>query len=117
MACVLERISARQAEADEETVGVDVGERAQLAEILAASIIPDRELELDASVVLRHVFSWGEHSRLVQGGEGLIQPGHNERGLADAVVAHESQLYVVLLLYLIDWRFCLYHFVIITLKI
>ena len=89
LACVLERISARQAEADEEAVGVDVGERAQSAEILAASIIPDPELELDALVVLRHIFSRGKHSRLAQDGEGFVQPGHNERGLADAVVAHE----------------------------
>ena len=69
--------------------------------------VPDLKLDFAALVVFRSIVCV-EHSRLVQAREDFLRPCHDDGGLADGGVAHEHQLHVVLLV-LIDSRFCLYH--------
>ena len=59
--------------------------------------VPDLQLHFAALVVLCSIVGIKD-SGLVQGGEGLLCPRHDDGGLTHGGVAHEDQLHVVLLI-------------------
>ena len=100
LAGVLKRVALHQTETDDETVCVCVSNRAETTQIFVTSCVPNLKLHFTALVALRSVVRV-EHCRLVQRGERLLSPRHDDRGLADGSISDKDQLHVVLLV-LID---------------
>ena len=106
-ACVFKGVALHEREADDETVGVGVSNWAETTQVLVTSGVPDLQLDFTTLVVLGSIVGV-KHGWLIQGGEGLLCPCHDNGGLADSGITDKYELHVVLLV-LINQGFCLHH--------
>jgi len=107
LARILERIPLHQAEADDETVSVCIGNRAQATKILVTSCVPNLKLDFAAFVVFGTIVSI-EYGGFIETWESFLGPGHDDGGFTHGSVTHKDELHVVFLV-LIDQWFSLYH--------
>ena len=77
LAGVLKGGPIHEGEADDEAVGVCVGNRAESAQVFVARSVPNLQFHFAAFVVLRTVVSV-EDSWLIEGGERLLGPRHDD---------------------------------------